>query len=492
MKRLFRKLVPSSIRGRLSLLFSIVFGAALILTSFVCFKVFTRTYLHDFDAFLFNHAVDLASTIDTSHLDREIIITDPPNDRKKHRLFSVERTYSQLSDKNENILGRSLTLTGKRTLPHHGVDYLTAARSGASYRTVKRIDFSEGRDSGKPYRLITYALPQESGPPLVLRIAAPLTLLEEENRELLLLLAILIPFTLLVSGGLGYWASHRAFSPVIRMAQKTAQIEMKSLKERIEVKESDAELKELGKTLNQLLERVENAFSAQERFIADSSHQLKTPLSIVRGELELLQARPGHPAEVTEALSNTSQEVSQLISLVENLLLLARMDAGLGMLSFQSIRLDELLSEAMTRLQYVAKKKNIKLTSELQPDVNQPEANIDFEFRGDSDLIRCLMENLIENAIKYSPEKGQVTARLSEDRAHYTLEVSDGGKGMSEEEVSKIFNRFWRDPKKSLAAPGAGLGLSIANKISEIHGGSISVISQPGKGSTFTVRLSKS
>ena len=303
---------------------------------------------------------------------------------------------------------------------------------------------------------------------------------------------ILIPFTLLVSGGLGYWASHRAFSPVMRMAQKTAQIEMKSLKERIEVKESDAELKELGRTLNQLLERVENAFSAQDRFIADASHQLKTPLAIVRGELELLQARTGHPPEVTEALRNTSQEVAQLIGLVENLLLLARMDAGLGRISFQPIRLDELLSEAMTRLQYVAKRKNVKLVSELEPYPDQPEANIDFEFLGDGDLIRCLMENLIENAIKYSSENGQVLVHLAEEKDSYSLEVSDQGKGMTQGEIGNIFNRFWRDPQKSIAAPGAGLGLAITKKISELHGGVISVHSQPGNGSTFTVRLKKS
>jgi len=491
MKKSLRKILPTSIRGRLSLLFSLVFGAALILTSFVCFKIFTRAHLRDFDAFLFNHAVDLAATIQPDLRERDIKIMDPPGEVLKHRLFSVGRTYAQLFDSEGAILGRSPSLRGAN-LPHEIADYNSALATGAAYRTVKRIDFSEGADAGKPYRLITYAIVGKSVRPFMLQIAAPLTLLEQENSEFLWILIILTPFSLVVSGGLGYWAAHGAFSPVLRMSQKTAQIEMKSLKERIEVKESDAELQELGKTLNQLLERVENAMSAQERFVADASHQLKTPLAIVRGELELLQARKGHPKEVADALRNTSQEVSQLISLVENLLVLARMDAGLEKVSFQPMRLDELLSEAMGRFQYFAKRKNVRLSSDLRPFSEQPETKIDFELRGDSDLMRCLMENLIENAIKYSPPNGHVMARLSEERSRYLLQVFDEGRGMSQAEVASIFERFWRDPEKSLGTPGAGLGLAIAKKISELHGGVISAQSEPGKGSAFTVELSKS
>ena len=212
MKRLFSKLIPSSIRGRLSLLFSLVFGAALVLTSFVCFKIFTRAHLNDFDAFLFNHALDLASTLDLTKNQKGITLTDPPDERMKHRLFSVERTYAQLSDQSGNILGRSPTLTGTKKLPYREEDYLSAIALGVSYRTVNRIDFSEGEDASKPYRLITYAINGKAAHPVVLQIAAPLTLLEQENGEFIWILVVLIPFTLLVSGGLGYWASRRAFS----------------------------------------------------------------------------------------------------------------------------------------------------------------------------------------------------------------------------------------------------------------------------------------
>lgn len=492
MKTPIRNPFPRSIRGRLSLMFTLVFGAALITTSYVCFKVFTRTHLEDFDAFLFNLAVEIAALVPKDGKPAPRVIPQPPQELEKHRLFSIRRTYSQLSDESGVILSRSRSLGETKALPYERADYQAALATGAAYRTVSRIDFSEGEDAGKPYRLITYIIPHSGGAPWILEIAAPLTLLQRGNSEFLWLLLVLIPFSAVVSGILGYGASRRAFSPVVHMMEKTAQIEMKSLKERIEVRESDAELHELGRTLNQLLEKVENAVSSQERFIADASHQLKTPLAIVRGELELLQARAGHPPEVAEALRNTSQEVGQLIGLVENLLLLARMDAGLDTIRLEPIRLDELLSEATARLQYVAKRRGIRLTSELRPYSQQPERNIDFEFLGDADLFRCLLENLIENAIKYSGENGHVSVRLAEDDRSFLLEVTDRGQGMTPEEVATIFERFWRDPHKSVTVPGAGLGLAIAKKIAELHRGTIGVVSERGVGSTFRVELRKS
>jgi signal transduction histidine kinase len=491
MMKLPRRFIPGSIRARLSVLFSIVFGAALALTSLVCFKVFTHTHLEDFDAFLFNHAVDIESETGSGRMSLPASLSDPPSELRKHRLFSVKRTYFQIFDGTGRVLTRSDTLEGKNNLPHTQEDYRSAVTVGEAYRTVGHIDFGERQNAQKPYRLIFYRMSGGNKEPLVLQVAAPLTLLQKENTDFLWLLLVLIPFSVIVSGCLGYATSRRAFSPVVKMAQKTAQIEVRNLQERIEVRESDAELKELGRTLNQLLERVESSVLAQERFIADASHQLKTPLAILRGELELLQARSGHPAPVIEALKNASQEVSQLISLVENLLLLARMDAGLDTLSFQSVRLDELLFEAVNRLQFVAGKMGVKLSSELRPYAEQPDANIDFEFQGDGDLIRCLFENLIENAIKYSPQKGEVGVRLAESQGFYKLEISDQGVGISETEGKAMFERFWREPKKALGVQGAGLGLAIAKKITEIHRGKISAQGRSGGGTTFVVQLSK-
>ncbi len=478
----FQFFFPDSIRARLSVLFCIVFGIGLVATSFISFKVFTRTQFGEFDSFLYNHTIDVASNLPARLSDISPILTDPPLELRKRRLFLVSDTYRQLSDAQGKVIAQSENLERAQPLPFTPEDRQEILRTGVSFRDIYRL--------GKSYRLISYRI-EGATVPMYLQIAAPLTLLEKSNSQFLRMLFGLIPCAILVAGALGYIASRRAFSPVVTMIQKTAQIEVSNLKDRIEVREGDAELKELGKTLNQLLDRIEQSFSAQERFIADASHQLKTPLAILRGELELLQAGPGQPRELAEGLKSASQEVTKLIRLVENLLLLARMDAGLGTISFQPVRLDELLSEAVMRLQYVAKQRSIKLSWRLEPYSDQPRGRIDFEMGGDADLLRCLMENLIENAIKYSLDGGAVTVHLTEDKDLFLFRVVDQGHGITETEKSVIFDRFWREPGKSNTISGAGLGLAIAKKISNLHGGTILVDSQPGKGASFTVQLRK-
>ncbi|MBI1859396.1 MAG: HAMP domain-containing histidine kinase [Deltaproteobacteria bacterium] len=474
-----------SIRLRISFLILVVVATALIGTSFVCYKIFSRTHQSDFDAFLYNLAIDASLPLHIESLKKGSALAESDYLPRKHRLFAVEKTYARIIDEDGSLIAHSNGLNPDVIFPSSAAERALALEKGASYQTVRRFP-----PENTPYRLLTYRL-SRTPRPYYLQMAAPLTLIEEEKRDFLVLLFILIPVSLLVSGGLGYWATHRALRPVSNMIAKTQGIEVSNLKTRIEVEESDAEIRDLGKTLNQLLDQVENALTAQERFIADASHQLKTPLAIIRGQLELLQARQDHPTDVKDALQDTSQEVSQLIGLVQNLLMLARVDAGLGMIDFHKLRLDELLSEASGRLKFVARRKGVRISTDLKPFTHQALDAIDFEYRGDPDLIRCLLENLMENAIKYSPDNGAVTVRLIESRDDYRIEVSDSGKGMTETEVSNIFGRFWRDPKKSTTVPGFGLGLAIVKKIAEVHSGSLFVESRLGIGSTFQVTLRK-
>lgn len=488
MKSSLKTIFAGSIRVRLSLIFSVVFGTALIISSFLTFQIFTYAHQDDFDAFLFNHAVDIAEYFKVSPKE---VLDGPENWVKKRRLYDVQHAFAIVVDPNGKVLARSPNMVGKNPVFFEKSDFVHLESGKFAYRTIPNLAFAEGEHRGRAHRIISRRFRSGGKKPLLIQIAAPLTFIEDEKKELLWLLATIIPFSLGISSLLGYWTSRRAFTPVVEMTKKTAQFEMRNLKERIEVRESDIELKDLGKTLNQLLERVENTISAQERFVADASHQLKTPLSIIRGELELLLARAELPGEMEESLKNAAQEVTQLISLVENLLILARMDAGLGVIAFQTIRLDEILSEALTRLQRVAEKKDVRLLSELTPYRGLPEAAIDFEMKGDADLIRCLMENLIENAIKYSEPHGSIWISLKEDDSGFELRVADHGKGMSESEISTIFDRFWRDPRKSVSTGGAGLGLAIAKKICEIHASTITAQGIQDKGSTFLVHLKK-
>ena len=491
MKQLLSLRPPGSIRARLTLLFSFVFGTTLAVSSYLCFRLATKSHQGEFDFYLYNHAVDFALALEVHDRPVAEAMIEPPQQKKKRRLFSVDQVYSQICDETGNIIARSANLFGEKRLPCSSDDFQLGAGADSHYRTITLPERVNSELHEKPYRMLTFRLPIRQGNHWILQLAAPLTILQNENAEILWFLLTLIPLTLMVSAFLGYWGSRRAFSPVRQMTEQTAQIEMTNLHERIEVKESDTELRELGRTLNQLLERVENAVTTQERFVADASHQLKTPLAILRSELDLLQARTDHSAETKLALSEASQEVSQLIRMVENLLILARMDAGLDRLPFSPMRLDEILTETTNRLRSLARKKDIRLNVELKPFVNQAETTIDFEFLGDADLFRCLLENLVENAIKYSTDKAVVQVRLTERADAFILEVEDNGKGMTPEEIKGVFERFRRDPNKALTVPGAGLGLAIAKKIADIHNGALSAEGAPGKGSLFRLQLSK-
>lgn len=491
MKNLLRLKPPGSIRARLTLLFSFVFGITLALSSYFCFRLFTKSHQGEFDFYLYNHAVDFALALENHNRPVSEAMIEPPQQKKKRRLFSVDQTYSQICDERGNIIARSQNLYGEKRLPCSSDDFQRVQGVDSSYRTLELPERVGNSFVSKPYRMLTFPLPPRDGNHWILQLAAPLNILQNENAEILWVLLTLIPLTLGISAFLGYFGSRRAFSPVRQMTDQTARIEMTNLDERIQVKESDSELKELGRTLNQLLDRVEKAMTTQERFVADASHQLKTPLAILRGELDLLQARTDHSPETKVVLAEASQEVSQLIRMVENLLILARMDAGLDRLPFSPIRLDEILTETTNRLRALAQKKNVRLNVELNPFPNQPEATIDFECLGDADLFRCLLENLVENAIKYSAEGAVVQVRLKETAEGFTLEVQDNGKGMTPDEIQGVFERFRRDPKKALTVPGAGLGLAIAKKIADIHNGILSAEGASGKGSLFRLRLSK-
>jgi signal transduction histidine kinase len=485
--------LPQSIRARLAFYFILAFGTTLVLTSALCFQIFVRTHQENFDASLYNHAIDVASAIDPNLNGGIEFHPFSALDFEKHNPFSVGRSYMELRDPGGRYIGSSANLSSHLQLPFSDQIRNKVLNTGVDYTTIKGPDVGEKTEID--YRLISYLVSKPGLFPVILQIAVPLTIIQENQKAFLLLLFFLIPSGIVLSTVLALWASRRAFSPVLLMTTQTAQIEVKNLKDRIEVIETDIELKELGRTLNLLLDRVENSVLAQDRFVADASHQLKTPLAIIQGELELLQsqvvARADSP-ELSGSLLSIQQEVSQLIRLVENLLLLAKMDAGFGEVPFQTVRLDEIVTESVRRYRRLAEQAGLKIVIELSPDLTHSDSQIDFEMSGDAYLLRCLVENLIDNAIKYS--KGAnlgVTVRLQETASEFILEVEDHGLGLTESELADLFKRFQRDPKKSLQAQGAGLGLVIVKRIAELHHGEISLLQNNPVGTCARVEFQK-
>lgn len=191
--------------------------------------------------------------------------------------------------------------------------------------------------------------------------------------------------------------------PVAAIIDKANHLSASKLSERLPVPLANDEIRQLSLTLNRLLERLQRAFESQERFLADASHQLRTPLAIIRGELDVFKTRPRTQAEISEFLASGSQELEHLSKMVDDLLLLARVDSGAGTLVIEKIRVDEVLLEVSSRLEPIAKQKDIRIRFDLRPWISDKNPN-PFEITGDRDLVRSLFQSILENAIQHSPK----------------------------------------------------------------------------------------
>jgi len=315
----------------------------------------------------------------------------------------------------------------------------------------------------------------------LVRVGMSLENMYKTRRRFLLIMAAVLPLGLLLAGGGGWLLARRALRPVDRMTRTALRISGEHLDERLQETESDDELNRLAKTLNDMLGRLDDSFHQMRQFSADASHELQTPLTIIKGEMEVALRSPRSPEEYQRVLKSGLEEIDRINHLVEGLLLLARADAGVLRLDFQPVEIKELLQEIREQMKVVADDHAISL------DLILPEP---VYVRGDREHLRRLLLNLVNNAIKYTPAGGSVTLSLDSGPDWASLKVVDTGIGLSKDEQEQIFSRFHRATEtRSRDEKGVGLGLNIVRSIVEAHGGRIHVKSTPGQGSTFTVFL---
>ncbi|MCG6944971.1 MAG: HAMP domain-containing histidine kinase [Deltaproteobacteria bacterium] len=332
-----------------------------------------------------------------------------------------------------------------------------------------------------PARILTMPVIRAGRVTNLVQVGMSLENMYKTRRRFILIMAAVLPFALLLAGGGGWLLARRALKPVDRMTQAARRISGEHLDERLQETASGDELDRLAKTLNEMLSRLDDAFHQMRQFSADASHELQTPLTILKGEMEVALRSPRSPEEYQGVLESGLEEIDRISHLVEGLLLLARADAGVLRLDLRSVELKELLQEIYEQMKVVANDHSVSLQTASMEAVS---------IQGDREHLRRLLLNVVDNAIKYTPAGGSVTLSLQHDGEWALLKISDTGIGLSQEEQERIFSRFHRATEaRSRDEKGVGLGLSIARSVAEAHGGRIQVESTPGQGSTFTVLL---
>jgi len=294
-------------------------------------------------------------------------------------------------------------------------------------------------------------------------------------------LLILAPAVLLLSTIGGWFLAKASLRPVDEITRTAQDITASNLSRRLPVATTKDEIGRLSATLNDMISRLESSFERIRQFTADASHELRTPLTIMTGELELALRTRKTPEEYQDVLSSALQEVLRLSHVVESLLLLSRTDMGRVSLHMERTNLGELLADLADAATILGTQKNIYIT--FRPGE-------DLYVNADSGKLRQIFLNLVDNAVKYTPAGGMISIAMHREGNWAEVRVRDTGIGIEREHVRKIFDRFYRvDKARSRELGGAGLGLSIVQWIVQIHNGTISVESEPGKGSTFIVRL---
>lgn len=309
--------------------------------------------------------------------------------------------------------------------------------------------------------------------------------IEQVDRTLTLFrryLLMFAPLLLLAAASVGFWLSRKALSPVDAITRTARTINASNLSDRLEKLTTGDELQRLSDTLNEMLGRIEHAFVRVTRFTADASHELRTPISLVRTEAEIALRRSRGEAEYREALRHILLEAERTTSLVDELLTLARADSGREALHIAPLDLSIMIREVGEQWQELMATRNLTFIR----NVTGEETTV----LGDRNALRRLLTLLLDNAVKYTPAPGTIELHLSTRNSSATIRVRDSGIGIAVEDQSKIFERFYRvDKARSRDFNGAGIGLAIAQWIVQQHQGSITVESAPGKGSTFVVEL---
>ncbi|MGM0410143.1 MAG: ATP-binding protein [Bacillota bacterium] len=457
LKKKINSFFPKKISWKLSLVYTLIFLLVLfILNSAVYFLI------HNF----------IDNTVKTSMENTlNYILPNIQGVDRKSFDYEAMRLLEDISKSEENVFFRILDYNKE-----------TVAQSNILKGTELPLEtgYTEFQSGDRTYLLKTVIISKYGYLNGYLQVVRDVTIEYEVLNRLLSILIITSILGGIVALVVGYFITKKSMKPVQKMSETARQITASDLNQRLNITDSSDELAELAATFNSMLDRLEDAFTRQEQFVSDASHELRTPISIIKGYINILDRWGQEDKEIRkEAVDSIKTEIKSMNDLIESLLFLARGDLEKIDLSFESFNLNEVIEEVISENKIIDESINYKFFTKEK-----------IEIKADKLLLKQLLRIFIENSRKYTSSGGKIDVKAKKLDEFVKIIVSDNGKGISEKDIPYIFNRFYKvDESRSDEKGSRGLGLSIAMKIIELHDGDIDVNSELGKGTEIILKI---
>lgn len=476
----------SSMRIRLTLWYTSVLAFVLLIFAITSYSYLERAARQRTDASLVDTASGLISNFNSEMNDENQSPADSARDAASGMHFRDRQLI--VFDQRHNLLVASETPAEVKLAP----DWFTSPSVQPQLLELTSSAFRNGHSYGNLFRaddaVRLFAIKVMGGAePLIFVVAHPLRDERHALAQVRVAFYIAVPIALLIASLGGYLLARKSLAPVVAMGEQAARIQASSLAERIPIPPNNVELGRLAQVFNELLARLQQSFEQQRRFMADASHELRTPVAVICGETEVAISNADRSTdEYRESLEIVHDEGMRLTRMVEDLFTLTQADSGQHPLALGDFYLDESINECVRSVRSLAAQKELKISSQ--------QSETEVAYRGDEAVLRRMMLNLLHNAIKYTPAKGRVSVTLRKNGEMIEIVVSDTGVGIPLADQPHVFERFFRVDKArsrngNQNGSGAGLGLSIAKWAAESHGGNLELKGSDSNGTTFIVSL---
>lgn len=458
------------IKWKLTLWYSLILALILIVFSSGVYIYFKNSLQKSIDAKIKSIADVLSSSILETHganvfSNFERYLEDVLGKKPKGKFIQIMDSSGRIGAKMSDI--------DTENLPTSFTSLERALKGEVVYETI---------EYQSKYRVRTVIVPimDKNKITSIVQVGTSLEDFDETMKRLLIIFLISIPTSIAITTVSGYFLARKALKPVDKIRRAAIKISSSNLDERIDIGEKKDELARLATTFNDMIERLKDSFHRINQFSIDVSHELKTPLTILKGETEVALRKDRDTSEYKKILKSNLEEIDRMTKIIDDLLLLSKAETNNIVISKEDIAIKDLIVDICMNMEIFAKNKGVELILGHIDDVN---------LKGDEIKLRRMLSNIIENGIKYNLDGGKVEVYSSLNNGYINIYIMDNGIGIPESDLKFIFDRFYRGDKSRKRETGSGLGLSISKWIAEAHKGTIEVKSAPSEGSVFIVKL---